>query len=495
MEGRSALAARTRTGTLVVSDSHRSALLALDAAQLRSGYADLSINPVEVTDAMLAAAAKARELYCAVTCINDADARRAAEGSAVRWRNGEPFGPLDGAPMTFKDSFHVKGLPRWHGSAVNQGLVSQYDAAPVRRAREAGVIIVAKTSMPDYGLLMSGLSSHSGVVRNPWDPLTNPCGSSSGGAACLACGVAPLALGTDMVGSVRLPAAACGLASLHATQGRVAYDPPGNYRGAGPMARSVADVVALLEIVGRCDPADHYALPGQFAFDSTVVERLVDIRIGVLTHLSYGDAVDEPTRRAVALQANVLAGLGAKIVALPDLDVEAEDYAAIYWSMVHRGLAEWYDAPAERRERVQPDIGRMCDSASAQTALSMDRMTRRLSAAMGRLEVQLAPFDFILSPVSPVRAFPAEAVSPSPDLGPMSHMGFACWFNQLGRPAGTVPVMRSGPAACPVSVQIAGRRFDDAGVLSVLGLLEGLRGFTIDYPILDRSEAVDGITP
>jgi Asp-tRNA(Asn)/Glu-tRNA(Gln) amidotransferase A subunit family amidase len=475
--------------------AHRSTLLALDAAQLRLGYADRSISPVEVTDAVLAAAAQAQHLYGAVTSSNDTDARQAAAHSAARWQHGEPLSPLDGVPMTFKDSFHVKGLPRWHGSAVSQGVVSQHDAAPVRRAREAGMVIVAKTSMPDYGLLMSGLSSLSGIVRNPWDPRTNPSGSSSGGAACVACGVAPLALGTDMVGSVRLPAAACGLASIHATQGRVAYDPPGNYRGAGPMARSVADVTALLEIVGRYDSADHYALPGAFVFDPGALERLDGSRIGVLASLSYGTQVDELTRQAVALQARLLAGCGAEIVALSDLDVDAEDYAAIYWSMVHKGLTELYSAPAERRGFVQPEIGRMCDEALGQTALFMDRMARRVSAAIGRLETQLAPFDFILSPASPVRVFPAEAISPTPDLGAMSHMGFACWFNQLARPAGTVAVMRAGPAACPVSVQIAGRRFDDAGVLRVLRRLEELRGFAIDFPFLGSIEPDDGVAP
>jgi aspartyl-tRNA(Asn)/glutamyl-tRNA(Gln) amidotransferase subunit A len=116
-------------------------------------------------------------------------------------------------------------------------------------------------------------------------------------------------------------------------------------------------------------------------------------------------------------------------------------------------------------------------------------MGKRLSAAIVRLEAQLAPYDVILSPVMPVRAFPAEAISPSPELGTMSHMGFACWFNQLGRPAGTVAVRRDEAGGCPVSVQIAGRRFDDAGVLRVLGALERERGFVVEFPILGQTPA------
>lgn len=474
-----------------MSGAHRAALLALNAAELRARYADSTISPIEVTDTVLAAARQAQARYAAVTCINGEDARREAASSAARWRAGTPLGPLDGVPITFKDSFNIRGLPRWHGSAVSEGVVSTFDAAPVRRAREAGMVIVAKTSMPDYGLLMSGLSSHSGIVRNPWNPLTNPAGSSAGAAACLACGVAPLALGTDMVGSVRLPAAACGLASIHATQGRVAYDPPGNYRGAGPMARTVGDVAALLEVVGQYDPADHYAHPGQFRDDRKNIGRIDGIRIGFLAGLRYGDAVDELTLRAATQAAQVLAARGADVTALQDLDVTQEDYDAVTWTMLHKGLPELYAAPAARRGLVQADIGRMCDEALNHTALFMGKMAKRLGAAASRLEKQLAPFDYILSPALPVRQFPVDAISPSPPLGAMSHMGFACWFNQLGRPAGTVAVMQADQGECPISVQIAGRRFDDSGVLHILRLLEQSRDFLIEFPIIDPASGVE----
>jgi Asp-tRNA(Asn)/Glu-tRNA(Gln) amidotransferase A subunit family amidase len=156
--------------------------------------------------------------------------------------------------------------------------------------------------------------------------------------------------------------------------------------------------------------------------------------------------------------------------------------------MVHRGLAEFYAAPAARRGLVLPEIARMFDTALGQTALSMDINVKRIANAVARLEKQLAPFDYVLSPVLPVRAFSSEAISPDPREQAMSHMGFACWFNQLGRPAGTVPVLDLGKGLCPVSIQIAGRRFDDAGVLKLLSLIERRRGFDISFPILGRPE-------
>lgn len=458
-------------------------LLGLDAGQLADAYAEGRLQPMAVTETLLAAAAVADQRFNAMTSLNAEDARAAAQASAERWRRGTPIGPLDGVPITFKDSFNIAGLPRWHGSAVNCGSVSTADAAPVRRAREAGMVIIGKTSMPDYGLLMSGLSSHSGVVRNPWDPSLNTAGSSAGAAACLAAGIAPMALGTDMVGSVRLPAAACGLVSMHATQGRVAYDPPGNYRGAGPMARSVADSAALLQVVGQHDRADHHALPGAFKHDATPVTQLRGVRIAVLPRLTYGTAVDAPTAKAVQLQAALLGEVGAELTWLDDFDLSADDYQAVYHVMVHKGLAELYAQPAAQRARVLPQIASMLDAALLQTALEMGQVQRRIAQAVARLERQLAPFDYLLSPVLPVRGFAAEAISPSPHLGAMSHMGFACWFNQLGRPAGSVPVYRPDDG-CPVSVQIAGRRFDDSGVLQIMALLERSRGFAIEFPLV-----------
>jgi Asp-tRNA(Asn)/Glu-tRNA(Gln) amidotransferase A subunit family amidase len=468
--------------------SHRASLLALDAKALRDVYANGSVSPVEVAEATLDAALEAKRLFAAVTSLNREDALAAASASESRWKTGEPLGPLDGVPITFKDSFNIAGLPRWHGSAVNVGAVSGHDAAPVRRAREAGLVIIGKTAMPDYGMLMSGLSSHSGIVRNPWDRVTNPSGSSAGAAACLACGVAPLAVGTDMVGSVRLPAAVSGLVAIHATQGRVAYDPPGNYRGAGPMSRNVADAAALLNVIGQHDPADHFALPGRFEWDGALVDDVRGVKIAVLSAISYGDPVDVPTATAIATQASRLADLGAEVSFLADFDLLPEDYEAVYWTMVHRGLAEFYAAPAARRGLVLPEIARMFDTALGQTALSMDINVKRIANAVARLEKQLAPFDYVLSPVLPVRAFSSEAISPDPREQAMSHMGFACWFNQLGRPAGTVPVLDLGKGLCPVSIQIAGRRFDDAGVLKLLSLIERRRGFDISFPILGRPE-------
>jgi aspartyl-tRNA(Asn)/glutamyl-tRNA(Gln) amidotransferase subunit A len=459
-------------------------VLALSGQELVERYAAGDLSPVEVAEATLAAAAEAREQLAAVSVVNADGARQAAQESAERWWRREPRGSLDGVPVTLKDSFHAIGLPRWNGSACHETTISEHDAAPVKRLREAGAVIVAKTTMPDFAMLMSGLSSRHGVIRNPWDRDTSPGGSSSGAAACLAAGVAPLALGTDMVGSVRVPAALCGLAALCPTRGRVAYDPPATYRSAGPMARTVGDVTSLLEAVGRHDAADHFALPGRFRQATTPRRDLRGVRVGVISELGYGSAPTADAVTAVRSQAAVLADLGAEVERVAPLPVDERDYEAIVVLMTHKGAVELDSLPASRRGLVLPEIAAMLAPIDSLTALGYGESMARLDRAAARVSAALQRYDYILSPTVPVPAFAAGQVSCNPALGPMSMMAFVCWFNQIGAPAGSVPVAVGADGGPPLSVQVAGRRFDDGGVLEVMALLESRRGFDVEYPLI-----------
>ncbi|WP_213813613.1 amidase [Glaciihabitans sp. dw_435] len=439
----------------------------VDASGLRHAYASGDTTPSDIAEIALERAHAASDLYNAIASIDEPGTREAAAASTRRWRDGEPLSDLDGVPITFKDSFHVKGMPRWHGTAINTGVISPNDAAPVRRARGAGMLVVAKTTMPDYAMLMSGLSSQHGVIRNAWDTATNTGGSSAGAGPSVAAGVASIAVGTDMVGSVRVPAALSGLASLKPTQGRIAYDPAGDYRSAGPMATTIDDVESALRVLGRHDPLDLYALPGRYESPATARTDLSGVTVGVLRDL------------------------GATLVDIADLDVGERDYEAIYWFMIDKGLPDYLAQSAAARGRILPVVGEMLEGSLMRSAASAALDAHRVAVATETVRRQLAPFDYVLSPVLPVRAFPATDVSPDPDDA-MAHMGFAAWFNRLATPAGTVPVLDLGDGLCPVSVQIAGARFDDGGVLQVLRLLEQRRGFEVHYPVCHPVVATDG---
>ena len=209
------------------------------------------LSPVEAVEAQLAYAGEVSDKVNAISQISPTAIDEARE-SERRWAAGCPIGPLDGVPVVVKDSYHIAGMKRWHGSAIHNGdAPSTGTSEPIARLREAGAIVVAKTTMPDMGMLGSGISSQFGIVRNPWDTTVSPGGSSAGVGASLACGLGAFGLGTDIAGSVRLPAAHCGLAAIKPTQGRIAYSPASTMRSSGVMGRSVSDVVEGLLRSGK----------------------------------------------------------------------------------------------------------------------------------------------------------------------------------------------------------------------------------------------------
>src|SRR6202008_2677150 len=169
----------------------------------------------------------------------------AARASTDRWQKDEKTGSLDGVPVTIKDNVATKGQPVPLGAASVKHVPSPVDAPPAARLREAGAVIFSKTTMPDYGMLSSGLSSFHPLTRNPWDLSKNPGGSSAGAGAAGAPGYGPLHLGTDIGGSVRLRACWCGLVSLKPSLGRIPIDPSYVGRVAGPMTRIVEDAALM----------------------------------------------------------------------------------------------------------------------------------------------------------------------------------------------------------------------------------------------------------
>lgn len=461
---------------MVTTDS-----LSLSGLEMAAAFRSGDLSPVDVAKAAIETSKIVAERFNAIASSDAASALKAAMASEARWRAGTPLSALDGVPVTFKDSFHVRGQPRWHGTACQPGTISKIDAAPVARVREAGMIIIAKTTMPDFALLMSGLSSQHGVIRNAWDDKTNPGGSSAGAGASVAAGVAPIAVGTDMIGSVRIPAALSGLASIKPTQGRIAYDPPGNYRSAGPMAKTVDDVDAMLAVLGRHASEDFFSLEGDYRPDAPPLEDLLGKRVGVLRRIGFGDPVDTETSAAVESQVTTMKGLGAEIIDIDDLDASVADYEDIYWTMLYKAAPDYFALAPAIRGKVQPAVGRMLDEILPQSALFAAQAAKRVAAAAARVCLQLEPFDYILSPSLPAHAFSALDISPTGESG-VSHMGFACWFNQIGWPSATVPVLAQSAGECPVSIQISGKRFDDAGVLQLARLLERRRGFDIVFP-------------
>src|SRR5260370_788559 len=198
----------------------------LSGVDLVAGFRATQVSPSKVLEDVPAHIEGWEPHIKAVNAFDPEGARGTAKASTERWQKGEPIGPLDGVPATIKDNIATKGVPMPLGAATTKLVPAATDAPPAARLREAGAVIFSKTTMPDYGMLSSGLSSFHPLTRNPWDLSKNPGGSSAGAGAAGAAGYGPLHLGTDIGGSVPRCSGRCGLVALKPTPGRLPIDPP-----------------------------------------------------------------------------------------------------------------------------------------------------------------------------------------------------------------------------------------------------------------------------
>src|SRR5438552_14898758 len=287
------------------------ALHDFSATELLTAYASKALSPLEVTRSVLKHI-DAWEPHLHATYALDADAALTqAEASQARWMKGAPQGPLDGVPVTIKENIATRGVPIPLGTAATVLTPATRDAPPAARLREAGAVILGKTTMPDYGMLSSGLSSFHALTRNPWDLTKNPGGSSAGAGAAAAAGYGPLHIGTDIGGSIRLPAGWCGIVGLKPSGGRIPIKPAYAGRVAGPMTRTVADAALMMAALSRPDWLDATSLPYQ-PIDWTALDRDVKgLKIGLMMDAGWGLALEPQTAAAVQAAARAFEAAGA----------------------------------------------------------------------------------------------------------------------------------------------------------------------------------------
>src|SRR5256885_3329766 len=235
----------------------------LSAVELLACYRAKSLSPSEVFADIEKHIARWEPHLKAVYAYDPEAARAEAKASTVRWGKGAPAGALDGVPVTVKENIASKGVPMPLGTAATKLVPYEQDSPPPARLREAGAIIFSKTTMPDLGMTSSGVSSFHPLTRNPWDLTKTPGGSSSGAGAGGAAGYGPLHLGTDIGGSVRLPAGWCGLVGLKPSFGRVPIDPPYVGRVAGPMTRTIDDCALMMSVIAKPHRRDGTSLPAE----------------------------------------------------------------------------------------------------------------------------------------------------------------------------------------------------------------------------------------
>ncbi len=451
------------------------------AQRLLEAYEARSLSPVEVLRSLEAHVGRWEPQLQALYAPDFEAAYAAARDSEARWQRGEPLAvavagqriTLDGLPLTLKENIATRGTPVPLGTAATELTPAAEDAPPAARARELGAVLFAKTTMPDYGMLSSGLSSFHPLTRNPWDLRKNPGGSSAGAGAAAAAGYGPLHVGTDIGGSIRLPAAWCGLFGLKPSLGRVPIQPPFAGRVAGPMTRRVEDAALLMAALARPDWRDGMSLPPQALPWLDLHLDLRGLRIGLMRDAGWGLTVESETAAAVDLVAARLADAGCEVTPIGPCSTRAMiDGLDAFWRM-----RSWLDIsalPEARRARVLPYIRAWVDRGAQLTASELYQGYSQIAALRDAAIAACQPYDFVISPTSPVPSFPAEWASPIHDpQRPFEHIAFTLPFNMSEQPAATLNAGFTA-SGLPIGVQVVGRRFDDLGVLRLSRQLEGL---------------------
>jgi aspartyl-tRNA(Asn)/glutamyl-tRNA(Gln) amidotransferase subunit A len=437
------------------------------ASELLDLYRRKLLSPVEVVRSLLGRL-DALESQINAFCIVDREgAMASARASEERWRRGERNGLLDGVPVTIKDLILMRGFPTRRGSRLVDPTPDAEDAPATARLREAGAVILGKTTTPEFGWKALGDSPLTGITRNPWDLSRTPGGSSAGAAAACAAGIAPLHLGSDGAGSIRIPCAFSGIFGLKPSFGRVPahpLSPMGLLAHLGPIARTVADAALMLSVISGHDHRDPYALPPENKDYSAGIEAGVrGLRIAYSPTLGYAQ-VDPEIAAAAAAAARCFEALGATVEEVEAIFPSPRDALFTLWAAGAAKVLEGF--PDRRPELIDPGLAATAAEGakiSAVDYLGADVVRTALGRQMAEFHQK---YDLLLTPMMPIPALPAgqDLNDPATERHWIDWSPFSYPFNMTRQPAASIPCGLT-KAGLPIGLQIVGPLYADDRVL------------------------------
>jgi aspartyl-tRNA(Asn)/glutamyl-tRNA(Gln) amidotransferase subunit A len=452
------------------------------AARLIRGRA---LSPVEYVDAVLAAIERTQPTLNAYATMTADAARAEARVAEEAVMAGRALGPLHGIPVNIKDLFATKGVRTAYGSAILADNIPSQDDILVTRLRDAGAIMVGKSTTPEFGHKGHTDGPSFGITRNPWNPERTAGGSSGGAAVAVAAGLGPLGLGTDGAGSIRIPAGACGVVGLKPTTGAVPYEQTSdsffNYAAAGPLTRTVADAALMMDSLVGPSTLDPWSLgaPANGALPPSLIsEDLSGVRIGYLS--SMGNPSPEVAANAKA-SLSALAALGAEVEeAGAGMDWIAESARLMYLANLNvyfgHHLEKW-------RDRMDPVLVEWIAVGSRATLVEFRKAQVARSRLYRQVQKLLESYDFLVSPTLPTTAIPAKAGQTVDALFNRGWNALVYPFNQSGNPALSLP-NGFGADGLPTGLQIVGRWWRDGDVLRLGAILERVRPWADRRPSL-----------
>jgi aspartyl-tRNA(Asn)/glutamyl-tRNA(Gln) amidotransferase subunit A len=463
----------------------------LSATDLLDGYARRDFSPIEVVEDLYRRIERLNPRLRAYLSLCPDEALAAAREAERLWGTPGEKPALCGVPVSVKDTIEMAGLPTTYGSLVFRDNL-QPDAEMVSRLRRAGALIPGKTNTPEFALLGETRNRLGEPGANPWNP-EHTCGGSSGGAAAaVAAGLGPLAVGTDSGGSIREPAAYCGLFGLKPTYQRIpavqVWRASPNRSHNGPITRTVRDAALLMDVLAGPDPRDPASLnlPGGPRYVDFAAGGLHGSSVAVSHSFGCAPEPDGETLAALDEAARLLESLGCAIVRDDPPSLEARDelepgvwaYSGDHYAAVEGMIPGFWDKHADDlTDYIRP----VYDAGRRALAWQYRRILRRNAAYQAQVQEWFRPYDFLLSPVA---SKPAPRLDHGPDREPGTReLGYLVAFNIAQNPAASVPLGFS-TGGLPLAVQVAGKLGDDLGVLRLAAAIEAARPWASHWPEL-----------
>jgi aspartyl-tRNA(Asn)/glutamyl-tRNA(Gln) amidotransferase subunit A len=462
----------------------------LPATELAALIRARKLSPVELTEALLDRIDRLNPRLNAFGTVTSDVARQGAKIAEAAVMHGEPLGPLCGVPLSIKDVFFTRGIVTSAGSRIFAEFVPEEDAIAVERLKAAGAVILGKTTTPEFGHKSLAESPLFGATRNPWHQDMTPGGSSAGAGAAVAAGLGPVALGSDGGGSIRIPAAFCGVYGFKPSFGRIPSGPgfPGweTFTVPGPMARTVRDAALMLDVLAGPDDRDRHSLsaaPGSYR--AACEESIEGWSVGWSPDLGYA-RVEPEVARITEEAAAVFETLGCRVETVA---TGWENPEEIFATMAAAEMyAAWGDRLPEWRDRMDRTLVRYLERGVGVTIGEYLRAVRRRREFWAEVQGFLARFDLLLTPTVPVPPFAGDGFWPREIAGekvsPLGWMAFTYPFNLTGQPAAAIPAGFT-PDGLPVGLQIVGRRHADRAVLAASAAFEAARPWADRRPVLE----------
>jgi aspartyl-tRNA(Asn)/glutamyl-tRNA(Gln) amidotransferase subunit A len=446
------------------------------ADELGEGFAKKRFTPLEVARACLAQITAQDGKINAMSRVDAETAMKMAKASAARWGRGKQRGPLDGVPVLIKDLLLVKGWPTLRGSkTVEEVQTWDVDAPCVARLREAGCVFLGMATTPEFGWKGVTDSPLTGITRNPWNLDKTPGGSSGGSAAGLAAGYAPLAIGTDGGGSIRIPAGFTGTFGLKPSFGRVPAFPAspfGTVAHVGPMTRTVKDAALMMNVMSQPDARDWFSQPyNAVDYTKSIKGGIKGLRVAFSLTLGYVD-VDPEIAALVIAAVKQLKALGAKVIEVdPGFADPAECFRDIWWGGARALLGGLSPAKKALLEPALADVVRQAEDITVERVYEANRQRALLGSHMRQF---MEEYDVLVTPTLPGPAFKAGQLQPdAPDAKGkwVNWTPFTYPFNLTQQPAASIGCGFT-KAGLPAGLHIVGRMFDDATVIKVAAAYE-----------------------